>query len=292
MSVSAYYTPTTVQECLGHLTELQGQGRLIAGGTDLMPGLAGGRYRPQALIDTTGIKGFERLELQAEEAVIGAGVTHAVVSGHKELAGLLPALAQACGSVGSPQIRNVATLAGNVVNAQPAADSAMALVALGAVAEIAAPAGARKEPVENLYAGLGKSTIDPAAELLTAFYVPLPKEGEASAYGRISPRNALCLPTVNAAAFVSAPGGKIKEARLALGPVAEKPFRPKEAEERLLGADIDDTEAFAQAALAAARASSPRDSCLRGCSDFRKQLIRVLTGRVIAQAAKTARGGI
>lgn len=293
MSVSAYHTPQTVQECLGHLVELEGQGRLIAGGTDLMPGLESGKYRPRALIDTTGIQGFDCLDLVGDEAVIGAGVTHAMVSGHKELVGLLPALAQACGSIGSPQIRNVATLAGNVVNAQPAADSAMALVALGARAEIASPAGSRRELVENLYAGLGQSSIDPAAELVTAFYVPLPKESQASAYGRISPRNALCLPIVNAAVFISAPGGKIEEARLALGPAAEKPFRPKEAEERLVGADIDDKEALAQAALAAARASSPRDSCLRGCADYRKQLIRVLTGRVLAQAAaRAAQGGM
>lgn len=293
MSVSAYYTPTTVQECLGHLTELEGQGRLIAGGTDLMPGLASGKYRPQALIDTNSIEGFDLLDLEGGEAIIGAGVTHAMVSGHKELAGLLPALAQACGSVGSPQIRNVATLAGNVVNAQPAADSAMALVALGAAAEIASASGLRREPVENLYAGLGKSSIDPASELLTAFFIPIPQAGQASAYGRISPRNALCLPIVNAAVFLSAPGGKITEARLVLGPVAEKPFRPLEAEERLVGADIDDKEALAQAALAAARSSSPRDSCLRGCADYRKQLIRVLAGRVITQAAaRAAQGGI
>lgn len=293
MSVYAYHTPQTVQECLGHLVELEGRGRLIAGGTDLMPGLESGKYRPRALIDTTGIRGFTRLDLEGDQAVIGAGVTHAMVSSHEKLTGLLPALAQACGSIGSPQVRNVATLAGNVVNAQPAADSAMALVALGAAAEIASASGHRREPVEALYAGLGRSSVDPAAEIVTAFYVPLPKAGQASAYGRISPRNALCLPIVNAAVFISAPGGKIEAVRLALGPAAEKPFRPQEAEELLVGADIDDKEAQARAAVAAARASSPRDSCLRGCADYRKQLIRVLTGRVIAQAAaRAARGGM
>jgi len=291
VSASAYLTPQTIAECLAMLAEFKGQARLIAGGTDLMPGLKSGKYRPQALIDTSCIEGFGRLELNGQEAVIGAGATHAGVSGHQKLAGLLPALAQACGSIGSPQIRNVATLAGNVVNAQPAADAAVALVALNAAAEIASPAGLRREPVEDLYAGLGRSRVNPAAEALTAFFIPRPRAGQACAYGRISPRNALCLPIVNAAVFLESRSGKITAARLILGPVAERPFRPREAEERLVNADIDDQEAFAQAALAAARASSPRDSCLRGCADYRRQLIRILAGRVMAQAASRLRPG-
>ena len=202
----------------------------------------------------------------------------------------MPALTQACGSIGSPQIRNVATLAGNVVSAQPAADGAIALVALGAKAEIISAAGSKHVLVEDLYAGLGQSLIDPSQELLSAFYVPISQTGQGNAYGRISPRNALCLPIVNAGVWINSQGGKIKESRVVLAPVADRPFRPKEAEERLIGADLDNLEAFKETALAAARASSPRDSCLRGCSDYRKQLIKVLTGRVIADAAKQAQG--
>jgi CO/xanthine dehydrogenase FAD-binding subunit len=292
MSVSVYLAPSTVDECLGVLTEYEGQGRLIAGGTDVMPGLTSGKYHLRALIDTTRIEGLDRIDLSDGEVVVGAGVTHAQVKSHPGLANLLPVLTQACGSIGSPQIRNVATLAGNVVNAQPAADGAMALVALGATAEIVSVAGKHRVPVEDLYAGLGQSRVNPARELLTAFFISRPRAGQGSAYGRISPRNALCLPIVNVAAFVALQDGRITEARLAMGPVAERPFRPKEAEACLLGAEMEDEEAFALAALVAARASSPRDSCLRGCSDYRKQLIRVLAGRVIAQAAARAEASL
>ena len=222
---------------------------------------------------------------------IGGGVTHAGLAAEPQVMERFPALAEACGSVGSPQIRNVGTLAGNVVNAQPAADGAMALVALGARAEVVSVGGARLEPVEELYRGLGQSKVDPSREVLTAFRIPAPAPGDGNAFGRIAPRNALCLPTANVAVCLHSSQGKIQEARIAMGPVAEKPFRPLEAEEALIGIALEDEESLAAAAVAAARASSPRDSCFRGCSDYRKQLIKVLCGRVLKKAAQNAMRG-
>ena len=288
MSAKYYLTPASVGECLGYLTEFGGKGLLIAGGTDLVFKLQSGKKRAEALIDTQGVEGFGRLDLDGENVVIGASVTHGQIAADKRLIEKLPAIAKACLSVGSPQIRNVATLAGNVVSAQPAADGAIALVALGTQAEIVSAAGSKKVPVEDLYAGLGKSVIDPSQEVITAFYLQRPQSGQGNAYGRISPRNALCLPLVNAGVWLDSQAGKITASRVVLGPVADRPFRAREAEERLIGAGLDDIPAFNEAALAAARASSPRNSCLRGCTDYRKQLIKVLTGRVIARAASHA----
>ena len=292
MSVREYLLPNSLEECLGCLTDYRGEACLIGGGTDLMPKLESGRIAPRALVDTSQIEGLGRISHDQGLIKIGGTVTHAAISQNQELRAMLPALAAACGSVGSPQIRNVATLAGNVVNAQPAADGAIALVALGAEAEIAAPGKTRRQPVEELYAGVGASTVDVSQEIITGFILPAPRPGQASAFGRIAPRNALCLPTANVAVYISSKGGKIDSARIAMGPVAEKPFRPLEAEESLKGADLDDQEAFVKAADLAARASGPRSSCFRGCSDYRKQLINVLCGRVVAEAAQKAMAGV
>lgn len=288
MSLSAYLYPASLKECQGFLVEFKGQGRLIAGGTDLMLKLQAGQEDCRALIDTTSIKGFDRLEAEEGRLIIGAGVNHSRISRNKKIKSLFPALSRACGSIGSPQIRNVATLAGNVVNAQPAADGAIALVALGASAQTATAGGLKTKLVQDLYQGLGQSRVDPHQDVLTLFTVPLPKPGQGNAFDRISPRNALCLPLVNAAVWLSSDKGLITEARIALGPVAQMPFRPAEAEAMLRGVALDDEAAFKQAALAAARASSPRDSCLRGCSDYRKQLVKALTKRVIIKAAQRA----
>ena len=288
MSAKYYLKPVNIEECLGYLTEFDGKGLLIAGGTDLVFKLQSGKTQAEALIDTQDIEGLARLEIGDDNIVIGAGVTHGQVAADRQLIAKLSAISQACQNVGSPQIRNVATLAGNVVSAQPAADGALALVALGAQAEIVSAAGTRLVPVEHLYAGLGLSVIDPAQEVIRAFHLQYTPFGYGSAYGRISPRNSLCLPLVNAAVCLEIKSNTIAAARVVLGPVADRPFRALEAEERLIGVEIGDTDALKTAALAAARASSPRNSCLRGCTDYRKQLVRVLTGRVIAQAAEQA----
>ena len=285
MSVQAYLTPTTLDECLGCLTQYQGEARLIGGGTDLMLQIEAGRSDPRVLVDATRIKGFDRIEITDDSIHIGAGATHAAISGHEKLVEMVPALTAACGSVGSLQIRNVATLAGNVVNAQPAADGAMALVALNAQAEIASAKGVTRTPVEDLYLGLGKSRIDPSQEVLTGFILDKPGPGDSCAFGRIAPRNALCLPTANAAVRLSAENGRIIAARISLGPVSDRPFRPLEAEKYLAGVALDDQAALLEAARLAARASNPRSSCLRGCSDYRKQLIKILCGRVLREAA-------
>ena len=288
MTARCYLRPDTIGECLGYLTEFSGKGILIAGGTDLVFKIKSRQLSFEALIDTQSIRDFGRIDLRPNKISIGSAVTHACVATNPSLQAELPALSQACGSIGSPQIRNVGTLAGNVVNAQPAADAAIALVALGAAAEIVSSTGTRTIPVEDLYAGLGVSLVDPTREILSAFFLEHPRPGHGCAYGRISPRNALCLPIVNAGISLNSARGWITDARIVLGPVSDRPFRAREAEESLIGAGLDDVEQFGTASRLAAQASTPRNSCLRGCTDYRKQLIRVLTGRVLLDAAAMA----
>jgi carbon-monoxide dehydrogenase medium subunit len=289
MGIEYYHRPDTISECIGLLTECEGAARLIAGGTDLMLDIESKRRNPRVLVDITSIKKFKAVVIGDDTIEIPAGVTHAQVNHHSELNMILPALSQACGSVGSPQIRNVATLSGNIVNAQPAADSAMVLIALGAKAIIEKPGATRIESVEDLFVGPGQSTIDSTSELLTTFIIEKPGKHQANAYGRISPRNSLCLPIVNTSVSLTMDEkGKISHAKIVMGPVAKTPLIAEEAQRLLIGGDIDDPDLYIKAAVAASRAANPRSSCLRGCTDYRRQLIYVLTKRIIAEAAEKA----
>lgn len=288
MNLKEYLVPQGLEECLALLHEWDGRGRLVAGGTDLIARLENGKARAEALIDVSFMQDMIGFKIQDRELVIRAGTTHAEIHGDPGIGRLLPALAKACGSVGSPQIRNVATLAGNVVNAQPAADSAVALVALGAQAEILSSGGRRIEAIEHLYQGLGQSKIDSSREILVSIRVPVPEAKQVNGYGRISPRNSLCLPIVNAAVNLKTEGGKVLCGRIAMGPVADRPFRPQKAEAALQGLSLHDREAWGEVSWIAGEEANPRDSCLRGCSDYRRQLLRVLIRTLLEDAASRA----
>jgi hypothetical protein len=129
MNLRDYLVPHHLEECLAMLSAWEGRGRLVAGGTDLVANLEYGKAQAETLIDISSMEDLMGFEIQDHELVVRAGTTHGQISADPRIQQIWPALAKACGSVGSPQIRNVATLAGNVVNAQPAADSAVALVA-------------------------------------------------------------------------------------------------------------------------------------------------------------------
>ena len=288
MNIAYYATPKTVAEALGALAELDGRGMIIAGGTDLVPLMKQNRVDARALIDISGVAEIGGLAFEPEALTIGAAATHHQVCSEPRIREIWPALADACASIGSPQIRNIATLTGNVVNAQPAADAAIALVALGARMEFMAAGELKTELIEKLYAGLGRSKIDPRKEMVTAIKVPRPAGRHGNAYGRISPRNSFCMPIVNAAAALDCEGDRIVSARLAMGPVAETPFRPQRAEAELQNVDLGDTRALEAAAVLASQEANPRSSCLRGCADYRKELSRVLVKRVLEKAAAMA----
>jgi len=288
MNLRDYLVPHHIDECLDMLSGWEGRGRLVAGGTDLVANFEYGKAHAETLIDISFMEDLMGFEIQDHELVVRAGTTHGQISADPRIRHLWPALAKACGSVGSPQIRNVATLAGNVVNAQPAADSAVALVALGAQAEILSPRGRRLEAIENLYQGLGQSRIDSSREILVTLRVPVPEEGEVNVYGRISPRNSLCLPIVNAAVSLKTMAGKVLSGRIAMGPVSDRPFRPSRAEAALQGIALQDREALNEVGRIAGEEANPRDSCLRGCSDYRRQLLRVLIRTLLEDAASRA----
>jgi CO/xanthine dehydrogenase FAD-binding subunit len=282
-----FVTATSVADALDKLGGLHGEGRIIAGGTDLVLQAQRGLCPSRAMVDVTRIPGLDCIEAREGFVVIGATVTHARIASSLAIRSQAPLLAQACGSIGGPQIRNMGTLAGNVVNALPAADGAVALFALDAEAEVADVDGRRWLPIAELYEDVGVCTVDSCVEMVTALrFHPLTAH-LGSSFQRLARRRALVLPMVNVGAVVRVHDGRFTEARIAVGPVAPTPYRATDAEQSLIGQSVSD-DSIAKAAAAAASAARPRSSVLRGSPEYRSAMVEVLVRRALANASAQA----
>jgi len=278
-----YLFPQSVDEALDMLGTRGGRARIIAGGTDLTIQSQRGRVQSRVMVDITRIPGLDRIDEQDGYIHIGARVTHAEAAASPLIRARAGVLAEACGSVGGPQIRNVGTLVGNVMNALPAADGAIALFALDAEAEVAEPAGRRWMPIADLYGGVGRSTVDSSQAMITQVRFRALANGDGSAFERLAKRKALILPILNAGVAVRSDGKTVTVARIAIGPVATTPFVALEAGEHLVGKEPDGVLA-AQAAKLAADAAQPRYSVLRGSAEYRKAMVEVLVRRALLRA--------
>jgi CO/xanthine dehydrogenase FAD-binding subunit len=284
-----YLFPKTLEEAVQMLAIYDGRARIIAGGTDLVLQAQRGQCDAQVMVDITAIEGLDFLEEREGWILVGPQVTHAMVASSplvREKAGLL---AGACASVGGPQLRQVATLVGNVVNALPAADGAVALFALDAEVEIIDQQGRRWESITGFYEGVGQCGVDPCHEVVGAIrFRPLP-EGTGWDFQRLARRRSLILPMLCAAVALRVKDGLFADPRIAIGPVAPIPFRARAAEDALGGAPVGQ-QAIGEAARLALEAAAPRDSLLRGSGEYRKQMVEVLVRRGLVQAAARAQG--
>jgi carbon-monoxide dehydrogenase medium subunit len=285
-----YFFPSSVEEALEILAERGGKARVIAGGTDLVIQILEEELSVDYLVDITRIPGLDEISLQDGIITLGANVTHRRAAGSPLIRERATVLAEACKAVGSVQIRNVGTIGGNVVNAQPAADSAIALTALDAEAEIASISGRSWVPLEGLFIGPGASKVDSTSEVLTAFRFKALGPRQGSAFERIARRRALALPILNCAVVVELNEDRdsFEWARIALGPVAPTPFRARNAEESLRGAPVS-AEAFLKAGEMASQEAKPRTSILRASREYRVEMIKVLLRRALERAVERAR---
>jgi CO/xanthine dehydrogenase FAD-binding subunit len=288
----AYEMPSSVDEALAILARYNGQAQIIAGGTDLMVELQECKRTLQCLVDVTRIPGLDRIEEEGDWIVMGANVTFRQIKDSPLLRQQARVLCEAAASVGALQIQTVATLAGNVVSALPAADGSVALVALDAEARVAARTGQQWQPVAELFLGPGKSAIDPAQQMLTAIRIPVAGARHGSAWERIGRRRALVLPILNCAvslalADAGGPGDHptVEWARIGLGPVAPVPFRARETEAYLAGRPAGE-ETYASAAEVAASEAHPRSSLLRASKEYRSEVLKVLVRRGLARAVE------
>jgi len=287
-----YVFPKSVAEAVEILVSNHGKARVISGGTDLMIGLAKGTVATEVLVDVTRIAGLDEIKFENGRVILGAAVTMAQIAAHPRLKSAIGALAMAAAAMGTPQIRNTATIAGNIVNAQPAADAAVMLAALGAGISVCGPAGTKVITLEETYADLGKSVIDATKEVAVSisFSEPLPHQG--CAFVRLAQRKALALPVLNVGAMLSVRGGAIEWARILMAPVGLKPLRAALAEQFLAG-HTPTEDVFKLAGSLAAKNAQPRDSLIRGSATYRLAVLPALVAESLRQCAReiAAKGG-
>jgi carbon-monoxide dehydrogenase medium subunit len=256
----------------------------IAGGTDLILDLEQGRHSPvQTLVDVTSISEMTALEVRGDELYVGAAVPVNRVATTPDVATHARALTEACNLIAGPQVRNVATLGGNVAHALPAADGTIALLALDAVVEVASAAGTRRVPFKELFLGPGKSSLKHGEELLVGFHLPLSKPHQSSCFKRIMRPQGVALPILNCAVWLERESDAIKDVRIAVGPGGGTPFRATQAEDVLRGKPLNDAtfEPSLDALLAQAQF---RTSARRASADYRRHIVSGLFRDVIETA--------
>lgn len=280
-----YFLPRTLDEALEILDRYKGAARVLAGGTDVVPLARKGSLAVRAAVDLSRIPGLDGIRLEGETVRLGALVTQTEVARSALLRERATALAEGASKLGSPQIRNVATVVGNVLNAQPGADSTIPLLALDASVTVRSRTGERTVRLGELFTGVGRTTVDSTREIVTEISFPALQEGEASAAVRLAKRKALVLPILTAAVVVRVDQGRkvFTGASIAVGPVATTPLRCKTAEDLLTGGPVG-PEPIRKAAAEAARLANPRTSPIRGTTEYRKAMVAVLVERGIEAA--------
>jgi len=235
-----YLSPTSVSEAVQALISAPGPVLPIAGGTDLMLDLKQGNHPPvHTLVDLTGIPEMNLLELQDGFLFVGAALPLSRISRNPLAVAHAQALVEACNLIAGPQVRNVATLGGNVAHALPAADGTISLMALGAEAEVASPAGMRHVRLPELFLGPGKSALQ-TGELLVGFYLKLTQSGQASAFKRIMRPQGVALPIMNNSVWLERDGDTVSQIRIAVGPGGAVPFGAHQTEAFLTGKTLSE----------------------------------------------------
>jgi CO/xanthine dehydrogenase FAD-binding subunit len=292
----SFSAPTSVDEAVRMLAGTAGLTKPLAGGTDLLVQLRSGRMRPDAIVDLKRIPELIGIREEAEEFVIGAATPGVVVYENEALHKAWPGIVEGLDLIGSQQIQGRASLAGNLCNASPAADSVPAMIAARATCVIAGPSGRRTAPVEAIVTGPGRTSLE-KGEFIVEFHVPKPKPHQADAYLRFIPRTEMDIAVVGCGVNVTLDGhGVCTDARVVLAAVAPTQVIVDEAATVLIGHRLGDPtlaalDAAAEraAALDAAvgRACKPIND-KRGTIEYRIKVAGVLARRAAAIAFERA----
>lgn len=287
-----YCLPKMTEEALRQLQNYEGKARIIAGGTDLMPLLHKGHVSAKAIVDVSNIKELKYIKEESSLIKIGALTTHQQLASSDLLRQKVKILVDAAGSIGSPQIRNIGTIGGNIVSAQPAADTAIALCALNARARIKSIEKEEEKPVLQLYQGVGKSAVDATKQVLVEFIFNVPGENEAIVFMRHAKRKALSLPILNMGVWLKTNKkiNIIEGIRIVLGPMDIKPLRAIETENVLKGQPLKN-KTITKAKETLVKELKPRDS-MRGSAFYKKEMAKVFLERAIVKAASDLGGGV
>jgi CO/xanthine dehydrogenase FAD-binding subunit len=274
------YEPESIEEACELLEKSNGEAGILAGGTDLLVELKSGLIELPKVINLKRIKGLDYISFNPKEGIrIGALATWAQILESDEVAACYPVLKQSAQVMASAQIRNMATLAGNVCHASPAANGPIPLLLYEAECTLQGTAGKRTIPVEEIFAGVQKNSLKPG-EILVEIHIPLsPESSTLGSYEKFATRRAMDLGIVGIGGLVKVNNGSFDFVRIALAAVAPTPIRARKAEEFLKGKPIDDG-LVRECAEIASRECSPI-SDVRASKEYRTELVRELTFRAI-----------
>lgn len=282
-----YLEPTSIRETLALLAKHGIQAKVLAGGTDLLKRLKEHTLQPRFVVNIKRLSDLEGIvPLPGQGIKIGALTTMHSLEQSTLVRERYPALAEAAHALGSPQVRNLATIGGNLCNAAPSAETAPSLIAVSASVRIVGHQGERAIPLESFFTGPGTTELQ-EGEILTEILLPGTTPGTGSSYLKHCPRGSLDVAIVGVAAMVQLnPSGVIEECRIALGAVAPVPLRAKKSETHLRG-NIPDSMLIQKAAQEASEEAMPI-SDVRGSAEYRRNMVRVMTMRALQCALERA----
>ncbi len=283
-----YEAPATAKAAAKLLLGAKGSAKILAGGTDLLVQLRSGMKPPGLVVDIKHIAAMSGIKKERGGFRIGAAVPSAVMGENKGLGKAWPGVVEATGLIGSTQIQGRATMAGNLCNASPAADSVPALAAAGAVARIAGPGKRRDIPAEKIATGPGKTSLK-KGELVESIFLPKRPPRSGDAYLRFIPRTEMDIAAASAGVNLTLDRkGVCTAARVALGAVGPRVILSAKAAKALIGTRLEDSalEGFAAACSAAA---TPIDD-KRGTKEFKTHVAGVLARRAAVIAYERAGG--
>lgn len=288
-----YHLPQTIEEAADLLSSYAGAARIIAGGTDLLLEMEQSYTSPvRALIDITRIMSLLAIQQEDGYITVGAGVTHADIVGSTLLAKHATCLVESCGVIGGPQVRNVATLGGNVAHALPAADGTTSLMALDAEAEVLYDGQRQWLGLSSLFLGPGQSLLDSTRDILLTFRFRQSQEREGSTFKRIMRPQGVALPILGCAVWLRLEDDEltIADIRICIGPMGPVATRIGSVEDAVRGAKL--SEETLDEAVGVARASlEPRASKYRATAEYRLEMVETLLRRTLPLALERARTG-
>ena len=281
-----YEAPGSLEEAVGLLSSADGAARVLAGGTDLLVQLRSGAVEPDVAVDIKRIPGMDAIVEEDGGFRVGAAVCGAAMGEHAGLKAAWPGAVEATELIGSTQIQSRATMVGNLCNASPAADSAPAAIAAGAVARVEGPGGRRDVPVERVATAPGRTSLA-GDELVASVFLPARPPRSGDAYLRFIPRTEMDIAVVGAGVSLTLDDdGAVKAARVALGAVAPTALLVEACADAIVGTTLDDDalEALAAAASAACRPIDDK----RGTAAYRTRVAGVLARRAASIARARA----
>jgi carbon-monoxide dehydrogenase medium subunit len=284
-----YLIPKTLKEVCSLLQKYEGRSKIMAGGTDLLVNIKHGIISPQYLIGLKNLLGLNNITYSEDDGLrLGPLVTHRSITNSIIIKEKFGTLAVACSRIGTPQIRNMGTIGGNLCNASPSGDTAPPLIAMGATLKLVSPEKERFISLEKFFSGPG-TTILSTDEIVAEIQVPNIPAHTGVVYIKLPARTLIDIAAVGVAALITLDlkSQTFRDVKIVLGAVAPTPIRAKKAEDIIRGEKIEEKLIQKAAQLASEEAHPISD--VRGSANYRKEMVKVLTRQAISQALEQAK---